>query len=117
MKNGRAAEKRQAWLDAARLYGEACALKPSDAASCQRAQEMRDYGIEIRTYRARQLCSQGQLGPCIAEFRPLLSVSSNKQHLVQAVVDEAGALAVSQCAASAPALTATLSELGCLQAW
>tara|TARA_R110002096_G_scaffold44526_5_gene120084 strand:+ start:14540 stop:15958 length:1419 start_codon:yes stop_codon:yes gene_type:complete len=99
------------------MYEEACSIKPGDTSSCQRAQAMRDYGIEIRTYRARQLCASGQLGPCIQEFQPLLAVPSDKQHLVQVVVDEAAALATSQCKAADASLGNTLGELSCLQHW
>ncbi len=117
VKHAREAEKRRAWLEAAEMYEAACALKPGDQVTCQRAQAMRDYSIEIRTYRARQLCASGQLGPCIQEFHPLLSIPSDKQHLVQGIVQEAGALAMRQCKARDAALTSTLAELSCLQHW
>ena len=117
MSQAKKAEKRQAWLEAAQMYEQACAIKPADTTSCQRAQAMRDYSIEIRTYRARQLCASGQLGPCIQEFQPLLAVPSDKQHLVQGIVDEAGVLAMEQCKADGPSLEANLRELGCLQYW
>ncbi|MCP4448796.1 MAG: hypothetical protein GY811_26205 [Myxococcales bacterium] len=117
LKDARAAEKRQAWLEAARLYGEACALRPKDSATCHRAQEMRDYGIEIRTYRARQLCESRRLGLCVEEFLPLLAVQSNKQPLVQDIIVKAGSLALSRCRASSPSLSATLQGLSCLQRW
>jgi hypothetical protein len=117
VKHAREAEKRQAWLEAAHMYEEACALKPGDASTCQRAQAMRDYSIEIRTYRARQLCASGDLGACVQEFLPLLAVPSDKQHLVQGIVDEAGALAIKQCQAADASLKNTLGELSCLQHW
>lgn len=117
VKQGLAAEKQEQWVQAAAIYQKACTLKPNAAATCLRAQEMRDYAVDLRTYQARKLCDAGQLQECLAQLAPVRELQSKNQPKVLEVINLAAALSTKQCFAddqARRALTPALAELRCL---
>lgn len=117
VKRAKAHETNKNWVEAAEAYSEACQLKPSDAVTCKRAEEIREYAVEIRTYDARKLCAAGQLAECLESLRPVRAMQSTNQGKVLEVLEQASKLAIDQCVATASSLGASLVELGCLQRW
>src|SRR5690554_4959922 len=94
VKQARAHEKNKNWVEAAQAYGEACQLKPSDTATCKRADEIREYAVEIRSFDARNLCAAGKLAECLEALRPVREMQSANQGKVGEVLGQASALAI-----------------------
>lgn len=112
------AEKQEQWVVAANEYGKACRLDPAQLAICQRAQEMRDYAVEIRSYRAMGLCNAGQLSACIGEIEAVREFRTTKYPKIAAVLDRAGNLALQQCKTEeSTSLSQSVGALSCLQGW
>jgi hypothetical protein len=117
LKEGQKAEKQEQWVQAAAIYQEACTLKPDDTATCERAQEMRDFAVDLRTYEARKLCDAGRLQECLTTLAPVRALKSKNRAKLLEVVNLAGALATKQCLASdrgRQELLPALAELRCL---
>ncbi len=114
---GRQAETQGNWLAAAQAYDSACQMDPNDSESCRRAQEMRDYAVELGSFNARKQCQAGQLVECVTTLRPIRRVKSRNQAKMLEVVAMASKMAISRCAAKGTSMKDEVTEVGCLQQW
>ncbi|MBL4635447.1 MAG: hypothetical protein JKY56_16420 [Kofleriaceae bacterium] len=113
------AEKNQQWVQAAIAYGKACSADPAQISICERAQVMRDYAVEIRSYRAQQYCHAGQLQACLQEIAPVRDFRTTVFPRIASVLASAGELAIRQCQppGASPTLRLRLQGLACIQPW
>ncbi len=117
LKDGRQAESQERWEVAATLYQRACDLKPTDTASCRRAQEMRDYSVNLRSYQAKKLCEEGRLQECLSTISSVRDMKTLNHGKVVEVLELAALLSQKACLASDKerlSLVPALAELRCL---
>ena len=117
VKNGRDAETQKQWVQAAVIYQEACDAKPTDAATCNRAREMREYAVDLRSYNAQQACDAGRLDECLQILAPVRNFQTKNRSKVVSVLGLAAGLSIKTCTATSQARTTlvpALKELRCL---
>lgn len=117
VKSGRDAETQKQWVQAAVAYQEACDAKPTDAATCKRAMEMREYAVDLRSYNAQQACNANRLAECLTILAPVRQFQTKNRSKVLAVLGRAAALSIQTCLATSQQrenLVPALAELRCL---